>query len=64
MTVRAAGPDDLDALVRFSAAMAFETEGRRLDQDRLRKGIAAGFAIIVAGANITFPIAAMTGVIG
>lgn len=41
VTVRAAGPDDLDALVRFSAAMAFETEGRRLDQDRLRKGIAA-----------------------
>jgi hypothetical protein len=30
----------------------------------LRKGIAAGFAIVVAGANITFPIAAMTGIIG
>ena len=30
----------------------------------LRKGIAAGFAIIVAGANISFPLAVQFGIIG
>jgi GNAT superfamily N-acetyltransferase len=40
-TVRPAERGDLDALIRFNAAMARETEGRRLDLDRLRKGIAA-----------------------
>lgn len=32
---------DLDVLVDFSGAMAMETEGRRLDHDRLRRGILA-----------------------
>lgn len=41
LVVRSAEPDDLNTLVRFSAAMALETEGRRLNQGRLRKGIAA-----------------------
>jgi GNAT superfamily N-acetyltransferase len=38
LTVRPAGIDDVDAIVRFSAAMAWETEQRRLDQAILREG--------------------------
>lgn len=37
--VRSAGLEDLDVLVNFNAAMAMETENRRLDHDRLRRGI-------------------------
>lgn len=36
--VRPAALADLEALVRFSAAMARETEGRVLDEERLRQG--------------------------
>lgn len=39
VTVRPATLADLDVLVRFSAAMARETEGRTLTLSRLRKGI-------------------------
>lgn len=39
--VRMASRGDLDALVTFSAAMAMETEGRRLDRDRLQRGVQA-----------------------
>jgi GNAT superfamily N-acetyltransferase len=39
--VRMAAIGDLDVLVNFSAAMAMETEGCRLDDDRLRRGILA-----------------------
>src|SRR6266496_2317313 len=39
VTVRAARLSDLAELVRFSAAMAEETERRTLDLDRLRQGI-------------------------
>src|SRR5438094_10547146 len=41
VTVRAARLSDLADLVRFSAAMAEETERRTLDLDRLRQGISA-----------------------
>src|SRR5437016_4110397 len=41
VTVRAARLSDLAELVRFSAAMAEETERRILDLDRLRQGISA-----------------------
>jgi GNAT superfamily N-acetyltransferase len=41
LEVRFASHIDLDVLVNFSAAMAMETEGRRLDYDRLRRGILA-----------------------
>jgi len=41
LLVRPAMPEDVDALVRFSAAMALETEGRRLDETRLRRGTQA-----------------------
>jgi GNAT superfamily N-acetyltransferase len=41
LTIRPARPDDLDMLVKFSAAMALETEGRALDLERLRRGTAA-----------------------
>lgn len=39
--VRLASPADLDVLVEFSAAMALETEARRLDHARLRLGVRA-----------------------
>lgn len=39
--VRPALQEDLDTLVRFSAAMARETEGRRLEEARLRQGTQA-----------------------
>lgn len=44
ITVRPATLADLDVLVRFSAAMAGETEGRALDLKRLRKGVRAVLA--------------------
>jgi ribosomal protein S18 acetylase RimI-like enzyme len=44
VTVRPARLSDLETLVRFSAAMADETEGRSLDLERLRRGTAAVLA--------------------
>jgi GNAT superfamily N-acetyltransferase len=41
LTIRPARTADLDSLVTFSAAMALETEGRKLDLERLRRGTAA-----------------------
>lgn len=41
VTVRPAVLADLDVLVRFSTAMALETEARVLDQERLRHGTRA-----------------------
>ena len=41
ISVREASLSDLDRLVEFNAAMAWETEGRQLDQDRLRAGTKA-----------------------
>ena len=38
LTIRPAGRDDVASIVAFSAAMAMETEQRRLDQARLREG--------------------------
>lgn len=38
LTIRPALIDDVDAIVAFSAAMAWETEQRRLDEARLREG--------------------------
>jgi GNAT superfamily N-acetyltransferase len=56
--VRPAAPDDLEVLVRFSAAMARETEGRALDEARLRQGIRAvvesghrGFYLVAEGGS-------------
>ncbi len=43
-TIRHARKDDVDAIVAFSAAMALETEGRRLDIARLTAGTLALFA--------------------
>lgn len=39
--IRPAQRDDLETIVGFNAAMAWETEGLRLDQERLRKGVEA-----------------------
>lgn len=41
LRVRPATVDDLDLLTAFSAAMAWETEQRRLDVTRLRQGTQA-----------------------
>lgn len=41
LTVRLARPDDAATIASFSAAMALETENRRLDVDRLRNGTVA-----------------------
>lgn len=41
MTIRLARPEDVATIVSFSAAMALETEGRHLDQARLREGTIA-----------------------
>ena len=41
LIIRPATPEDVDVLVRFSAAMARETEGRRLNAVRLREGTRA-----------------------
>jgi ribosomal protein S18 acetylase RimI-like enzyme len=38
LTVRPADREDIGSIVAFSAAMAWETEHRRLDEARLRKG--------------------------
>jgi GNAT superfamily N-acetyltransferase len=40
--VRQAAPGDLETLMEFNAAMAWETEGKALDPARLRAGVAAG----------------------
>lgn len=39
--VRAGCIEDIECLVAFSQAMAFETEGRQLDENRLRRGTRA-----------------------
>ncbi len=39
--VRRAGLSDLDTLVSFNAAMAFETEDKGLDEEKLRSGVLA-----------------------
>lgn len=41
LSVREASWSDLEHLVEFNSAMAFETEGRVLDKDRLRAGTKA-----------------------
>ncbi|MEO6306648.1 MAG: GNAT family N-acetyltransferase [Nitrospiraceae bacterium] len=41
LNVRLARPEDAATIVSFSAAMAFETEGRRLNLDRLHDGTIA-----------------------
>jgi len=43
ISVRRAAPEDLEAIVRFNAAMALETEGKVLDLEQLREGVAAVF---------------------
>ena len=43
INVRRAVPEDLDPIVRFNDAMALETEGKVLDQGKLREGVAAVF---------------------
>ncbi len=41
VNVRLARPEDAETITSFSAAMALETEGRRLDLDRLHDGTLA-----------------------
>lgn len=58
MNIRAARMEDAAALVEFNQAMAFETEGKRLDEAVLRNGVAAvlsdaekGFYVVAENAN-------------
>lgn len=44
MNIRLANPDDAEALIDFNLAMAFETEGKHLDPETLRRGVEAVFA--------------------
>ena len=43
-TIRAARPEDRDALIAFNAALAAETEGKHLDREILARGVAAALA--------------------
>ncbi|MFQ5993074.1 MAG: GNAT family N-acetyltransferase [Nitrospiraceae bacterium] len=43
LIIRQACTQDLEVLVRFNAAMALETEGKRLDPNRLQQGTLAVF---------------------
>lgn len=43
MEIRLAKKSDVDDLVEFNQAMALETEGKKLDSDVLRTGVAAVF---------------------
>jgi ribosomal protein S18 acetylase RimI-like enzyme len=43
IVIRQARLEDADILIRFSAAMAWETERRELDRERLRQGTLAVF---------------------
>ncbi|MER3422104.1 MAG: GNAT family N-acetyltransferase [Nitrospiraceae bacterium] len=43
LAIRPAREEDVDVLVSFNMAMALETEGRSLDQERLRHGVLAVF---------------------
>ncbi len=45
LLIRAATPDDVSALLTWNAAMAWETEGKRLDPELLERGIAGIFAM-------------------
>lgn len=68
MEIRLAKDTDIDALVEFNQAMAFETEGKCLDEATLKRGVAAVFGDeskgfyavaddggrIVAGLMVTF----------
>lgn len=44
LQIETATPAALETLVGFNQAMAWETEGKRLDPDRLRAGVAAVLA--------------------
>lgn len=58
MNIRAAKAEDAAALVEFNQAMAFETEGMRLDEAVLRNGVGAvlsdagkGFYVVAENAD-------------
>ena len=44
LTIRRATPSDVDVVVRFNAALAFESEGKTLDEPVLRLGVKAALA--------------------
>lgn len=49
MNIRLAEARDAAALVEFNQAMAFETEGKRLDAETLRSGVSAVFSDAAKG---------------
>ncbi|MGH7473345.1 MAG: GNAT family N-acetyltransferase [Candidatus Methylomirabilales bacterium] len=66
LIVRPARMEDVDVMVAFSAAMALETEGRRLDVDRLRRGTGRVFDSPTRGFYVVaeLPQKSSAGVIG
>ena len=59
LTITQGNPSDIDAIVRFQADMAMESEGTRLDMDRLTLGVSSAIndeqkgIYLVARANDT-----------
>lgn len=56
--IRRSEPKDLDTVVEFNAALAWESEAKRLDPERLRAGVAAlfqnpsrGFYLVAQGSK-------------
>ena len=49
MEIRTARRADIPRLVEFNQAMAFETEGKRLDQEVLTSGVSAVFEDVAKG---------------
>ncbi|HJU03582.1 MAG TPA: GNAT family N-acetyltransferase [Nitrospiraceae bacterium] len=58
LQIRPAAREDLDTLVRFSHAMAQETEGRDLEWERLRQGT---FAVLESSAKGFYLVAELCG---
>jgi len=49
MNIRIANAHDAEALIEFNQAMALETEGKRLDPEKISNGVAAVFADVKKG---------------
>ncbi|MGH7209553.1 MAG: GNAT family N-acetyltransferase [Nitrospiraceae bacterium] len=66
LIVRPARMEDVDVLVTFNAAMALETEGRKLDLERLRRGTRRVFDSLTRGFYVVadLPPESSPGVIG
>ena len=57
LTVRTAGPEDVETIASFNEAMAHETEGKALDPETVRAGVRA----VLGGAQPAFYLLAERG---